>query len=232
MASSTKRSWETGRIGPAIGVVAIHAVLGYALIAGLRVTLPARFADDSMIVVDLKPPPPPRPPEPPAPRHKPARQAGGTPAPKAHPHIPVPIPAEPAPPRLIAVPPVVTSGNPAGSGTGGAGSGAGGVGSGAGRGVGTGAGFSGARQIHGRFRNSDFPASAKGAGRLKIGVRFAVGPSGRVDRCEVTRPSGYPEVDAMTCRVIVDRYRFEPARDEQGLPVTEVLEEDYSWRMD
>lgn len=127
----------------------------------------------------------------------------------------------------------MTGGSPAGNGTGGGGAGEGsGSGAGQGAGVGDGRGFSGARQIRGRFRNSDFPPSAKGAGRLRIGVRYAVDPSGNVDQCEIIQPSGYPEVDAMTCRVIVERYRFRPARDGEGIPVTEVLEEDYSWRMD
>lgn len=229
-----RRSWVADRIGPAIGVAAIHALLGYALITGLRV--PGRFVDASasLTVLNLKPPPPELPRKP----REPIKQGGGSPAPKARPPPPIiaPIPAIPAPPPLTIVPPVIAGGGPAGAGTGGIGSGtgqgSGGAGSGQGEGVGNGRGFSGARQVRGRFRNSDFPASAKGAGRLKIGVRYAIGPSGRVDQCEIIEPSGYPEVDAMTCHVIVDRYRFKPARDEQGVPVTEVMEEDYSWTMD
>jgi len=224
-----------------MGVAAVHALLGYALLAGLSVTLSGR-ADDSMslVVVNLKPPPPPEPPRKVRePVKEPVKKQGGAaPAPKvrAIPQAATSVPALPAPPPFIAVPPVIAGGGLAGSvpggiGTGGAGEGSGGTGAGQGDGAGNGRGFTGARQIRGRFRNSDFPASAKGAGRLKVGVRYAVGPSGGVDRCEIIEPSGYPEVDAMTCRVIVDRYRFKPARDAQGFPVTQVLEEDYSWTM-
>jgi protein TonB len=113
------------------------------------------------------------------------------------------------------------------------GDGGAGSGTGSAKGAGAGSGFTPARQIGGRFRNSDFPQSARDAGqRLRIGVRYAVGPSGNVDHCEIIDSSGYAEVDAMTCRVITERYRFKPARDPDGYPVTQVMEEDYSWRMD
>jgi protein TonB len=229
------RAWQSGKIGPAIGVVAIHALLGYALIAGLKVALPVRLAGDSLIVINLKPPPPARPPPKPPPKPRiPDEQGGAAPAPKAEP-LPIitgPVPAPPIPPRLIPALPTIAGGG-AGGGTGGIGTGqgSGGSGTGQGEGAGDGRGFTSARQIGGRFRNSDFPASAKGAGRLRIGVRYAVAPSGNVDQCEIIQPSGYPEVDAMTCRVITERYRFRPARDGEGVPITEVLEEDYSWRM-
>ena len=122
--------------------------------------------------------------------------------------------------------------------TSGAGDGIGGNGLGTGQGTGTGAGrgddegaFSRARQTGGRFRNSDFPDTLRGIGRVKIGVRYAIGPSGQVDKCEVIEESGYAELDAMTCRIIIERYRFRPARDPDGYAVTEVREEDYRWRV-
>jgi periplasmic protein TonB len=89
--------------------------------------------------------------------------------------------------------------------------------------------FTPARQIGGSFRNSDFPRHARDAGPRRTGVRYAIGPNGRIAWCEVIDPSGLASLDAMTCRVILDRYRFRPARDAGGDPVTEVREEDYSW---
>ncbi|HKY82273.1 MAG TPA: energy transducer TonB [Sphingobium sp.] len=223
------------RIGSAIAVAAIHALIGYALFSGLHVSLRRSAKDLTPLAVFYLPPPPPEPVSRPPP---PSGQAGGAPAPETRPQpqVATPAPAPPAllhlpAPRPIVPPPIMARGNAAGQGTSGsgAGQGSGGLGQGEGAGAGDGRGFSEARQIRGRFRNSDFPDSAKGAGRLKTGVRYAVGPSGRVDQCEIIEPSGYPEVDAMTCRVIIDRYRFKPARDEQGTPITEVMEEDYSW---
>jgi len=72
----------------------------------------------------------------------------------------------------------------------------------------------------------------RGKGKFKIGVRYAVGPSGRVEQCEIIDTSHNPEVDAMTCRIITERYRFRPARDPEGNAITEVLEEDYTWNID
>lgn len=224
------------RIGSAIAVVAIHVLIGYALLLGLNVPLSRPAKDLIPLAVFHLPRPPPEPVSISSPR---SGQTGAEPEPETplQPEAAPPAPAAPAlvPPtallRPIVPPPIIAGGNSAGQGThgSGAGKGAGGLGQGEGAGDGNGRGFSGARQIRGRFRNSDFPASAKGAGRLKTGVRYAVGPSGRVDQCEIIEPSGYPEVDAMTCRVIIDRYRFKPARDEQDTPITEVMEEDYTW---
>lgn len=232
--------WGSERVGPAIGVVAIHVLIGYALVAGLKVTLAGGKADGAKLsVIDLQPfPPPPERPPPPRRRTLQAeltQEGGASSPPKAlvNEHLTAPVARAPVAPIVVPVPPAELDGNAAGTGgkgSGGAGEGSGGTGSGQGSGAGTGGGFTGARQIRGRFRNSDFPASAKGAGRIKIGVRYAVGPSGVVDQCEIIETSGYPEVDAMTCRVIIDRYRFKPARDGEGVPVTEVMEEDYSWR--
>ena len=121
----------------------------------------------------------------------------------------------------------------AGNGGAGNGSGSGGAGGGTGAGDGSGDGgaFSRAKQTGGRFRNSDFPDWLRGVGRVKIGVRYAIGPSGHVDQCEIIEKSGYAEVDAMTCRIIMERYIFRPARDPDGYAVTEAREEDYRWKV-
>ncbi|WP_380874297.1 energy transducer TonB [Sphingomonas sp. DBB INV C78] len=140
------------------------------------------------------------------------------------------VPELSVPPFRLPTPSIPAGGGIAeGDGLGSEGDGSGGAGTGAGAGGGDAEDFTEARQIRGRFRNSDFPESAEGATPLRVGVRFAVGPAGRVDQCEIIAPSGYPELDAMTCRVIIDRYRFRPARDGQGVAVTEVMEEAYTW---
>lgn len=217
-----------------MAVAAIHILIGYALIVGMRGAWPAPAADDRLSVIMLDAVPPPRP-DPPRPLHEESpKTAGGSPA-RRTPLTPqdFPAPTLPAPTPIVPVPTVAVSAPPPVSGGGGAGLGGGdGSGSGAGRGAGDGADFTPARQTRGSFRNSDFPASARGAGRLRIGVRYAVGPSGRIDRCEIIDPSGRAEVDAMTCGVIVDRYRFRPARNGRGVPVTQVIEEDYTWTLD
>lgn len=227
------RYWQGYRIGSAIAVVAIHVVVAYGLGFGLNVAVPRHVEGDRplLTVFDPLPPPPSEPPPSPKVPELAVKSAGPTPREALPLPKVVPVPTPP----IIAIPSLATDAVPAGSGagaTGGTAGGSDGAGSGGGEGIGNGEDFSPARQTRGRFRNSDFPASVRGTGRLRIGVRYAVGPTGRVDRCEIIDPSGYAEVDAMTCRVIVERYRFRPARDAQGIPITEVMEEDYTWTMD
>ncbi len=48
---------------------------------------------------------------------------------------------------------------------------------------------------------------------------FTVQPDGRVTNCRITEHSRYPAFDAKVCRLIEQRFRFDPARDEDGRPV-------------
>lgn len=234
------------KVAPAIAALIVNALIGYALIMGLRgAPLLRAVTDASLALFDLKPPE--KRPEPVEPRPSRAVRAksGGTPhAPAARPRREVPLAQGPimVPAPVIAVPsppmsPVSSpdaggglAGGVAGEG-GGSGKGANGTGVGVGAGAGDAGAYARARQTGGSFRNSDFPAWLKGTGRLKIGVRYAIAPSGRVEQCEIIEQSGYAEVDAMTCRIIMERYRFRPARDPAGYAVTEVREEDYRWRV-
>ena len=237
---------DRDRLLSAVSAILINGMIGYTLLVGLASSsLNHTEQDESRLTLfDVRPPPPP---EERRPEAQPAKKQGGggsEPAPrKVAPHPPPRPTTIVAPPPVIAIPnpplravtPVGSSDQGQGQGEGAGGGEGGGAGSGDGRGDGEGDGdggsYSSARQIGGRFRNSDFPDSARGAGRLKIGVRYAIGPSGRVDRCEIIEGSGYADVDAMTCRIITERYRFRPARDPDGYAVTEVREEDYRWRV-
>src|SRR3546814_18128656 len=75
-----------------------------------------------------------------------------------------------------------------------------------------------------------FRSYPKQAARAKIGgeveVRFTIQPTGRVTGCRVTRSSGDPALDATTCRLIADRFRFRQATNAAGEPVAS----DYGWR--
>lgn len=247
-----KQSWAQRwpgrvRIAPAIAAFIVNAVIGYALIVGLRggPLLHAVTDDAELALFNLKPPVE-RKAEPAKPKSvRPTKVGGGAEsAPNSPPKeevaqspivAPAPVITVLAPSLPAGTPPAGTTDGAGSGGAGGTGSGSGsggsGTGAGAASGPGDGGAFSRAKQTGGRFRNSDFPASLRGIGRLKIGVRYAIGPSGHVDQCEIIEKSGYAEVDAMTCRIIMERYRFRPARDPDGYAVTEVREEDYRWRV-
>ncbi|WP_242446030.1 energy transducer TonB [Sphingopyxis lindanitolerans] len=105
--------------------------------------------------------------------------------------------------------------------------GGGGNGTGAGgSGTGTGGGSKAAWRS-GTINDRDYP---RDAARAKIGgeveVRFTIQPTGRVTGCRVARSSGDASLDATTCRLIEDRFRFRPATNGAGDPITSA----YGWR--
>jgi protein TonB len=130
---------------------------------------------------------------------------------------------------IIAVKP---SAPPSGGGTGtgpalgsGAGGGTGGNGYGAGEGGGT-----DLELISGDITPRDYPKRLGNAGiGGTVSVSFTVLVDGRVTRCRVTRSSGVPELDALTCTLIEQRFRFRPATDRFGRPVSEVVDYDQDW---
>lgn len=107
-------------------------------------------------------------------------------------------------------------------------------GSGAGRGEGdNGAGAGGGtelEQIAGEITPRDYPRRLgnEGVGG-RVGVSFTVGVNGRVTRCAVTRSSGVPELDALTCRLIEQRFRYRPSTDRYGRPVPDEVDGEQEW---
>lgn len=222
-------------------VLIVHGVLGYALIAGLNVRIVPVLGETLKIFDVRETPPPPLPPpvkEPPARSHA----HTGAAAPPNKMAVPAAILVPPPAIRIVVPPPVAAAAVPGpgsasvagaatrdGPGTGGGGTGIGtGTGSG-GSGTGGGGG-SGATLIGGHIRDSDYP---RGASKARAGgtviVRFSVGIDGRASGCKVTTSSGNAELDATTCRLIEQRFRYAPARDGQGRPVTEVKGWKQTW---
>jgi protein TonB len=208
----------------------VQAVLAFALFEGLKVEIP-RPSDVAgqlvAIVVPLVPPPAKEPHVAPTTRDEP-RQGQSKRS-----ESPVRKGKEGAPPSLIAVAPIVTVRSPAAPA--GAGSGAGpgaGMGSGEGEG-GNGTGGGGGtelEQIAGEITPRDYPRrlGRQGIGG-SVGVQFTVGVDGRVKRCTITHSSGVAELDALTCRLIEERFRYRPSTDRFGRPVPDVVEGEHEW---
>ena len=217
-------------------VVLVQLGLGAALISGFHVdVLKPNDLVSQLIEIALpqKPPPPPplvevRPQ--PTHRHKSASAApkaepkpiGGSPGPQPSHAPPVPTPIVPVHPAAPA------SGG--GSGTGPAvGSGAGGGSGGQGYGEDDGGGTD-LVQIAGEIRPSDYPQDlrARGIGG-RVMMVFTVGTNGRVTSCTITRSSGVPELDALTCRLIQERFRYRPSTDRYGRPIADEVEGEHDW---
>lgn len=211
-------------------VVLVQAALGFALLTGLRVSM-VRTADAVQRLIEVALPRPEPPPPPPPPRKVAHRESS---APKAEPKplggSPGPQPAH-APPSVKPVaavrPTLAPSGG--GSGTGPAlGSGAGG-GTG-GQGYGADEGGEDLEHIAGEITMSDYPPELGRAGvGGRVSVTFTVLPNGRAVGCHVTRSSRVPQLDALTCRIIEQRFRFRPSTDRYGRPIADEVDWDHDW---
>lgn len=231
------------RIRAAIAVAIVHLLIGYALLSGLQVPVP-RVIEQSLrlfAVLPQKPepsPPPPRPkpavdPRPNGAAAPPNRRSKATEIASPPPVVLVPKP----PPVVVAEKPSTGAEQTSGAAPlPGPGTGAGGAGDGAGSGTGgdgDGGGGSPLRQIGGRISGRDYPEAPF---RAHIGgtvwVRYVVGVRGRVEQCSIQRSSGNAELDATTCRLIIERFRFRPRRDASGKPVPGIVVEDHTWVVD
>jgi periplasmic protein TonB len=212
-------------------VVCVQLALGFALLTGLRVPL-ARSVDVAQRLLNFTlPPPPPRPPT----RVREMKRSRNTSsAPKAE---PAPLGGSPgarpahAPPSVTPIVAVKPTLAPSGGGTGagpavgsGAGGGAGGNGSG------SGGGGHDLELLSGDITPRDYPKRLARAGiGGTVGMRGTVGANGRVTNCRIIRSSGVPELDAVTCRLIEQRFVYRPATDRQGRPVPDDVEIEWTW---
>ena len=225
----------------AIATAVAAGLIGAALLLGLRGAGAYRDRiDPGLAIFTVAPPTPPPPVRAEHHRRTPRREAAAAPpAKRATPTdlvAPTPVVPLPVPPPLVTAPLADTARAPTvGAALAGPGQGAGGEGNGrgsgdGGNGDGGGGGETPPRWRHGRLKNSDFPAAAADAGASgTVGVRYVVRRDGRVEDCEVTHSSGSRVLDATTCRLIEQRFRFSPSRDAAGRPVDSMIVENHGW---
>jgi protein TonB len=237
------------RVRSAAAVAVIHALLGYALITGLGYH-PVQAAADSLKLFDVSevPPPPPIVPATPEATKKPTAKpknpegAAAPPNLKQKPlEVVIPEPPVVMPVPKVSVPPIASQGYRSRAGAApvpGPGTGAGGVGNGLGSGLygnGTGGGGGGgvardARLLRGEIRDSDWPKAAlRSRAQGIVHFRVTVAPTGRVSDCTVTRSSGNAALDGTTCRLVMERFRYDPARDTAGRPISAIEYGDQEW---
>jgi periplasmic protein TonB len=222
------------RIAALTAVVAVQLALGLVLLNGLRVDVGGTGETvERLVEIALPPAPPPVPPPvraKPAPRH----EHPAAPAPRAEPR---PLGGSPgrkpahAPPSITPVVAIRPSAAPSGGGTGtGPAVGAGAGGGTGGEGYGGDGGGTDLQKIAGDILPSDYPKSLGNAGiGGRVSVTFTVETNGRVTNCHVTRSSGVPELDSLTCRLMEQRFRFLPSTDHYGRPIAEDVDWDQDW---
>ncbi len=230
------------RPGALLASVAINLALVAMLALGWSGGSIVRLNETLATLNLAEPPPPPPPPEPV--KQVPKKRAEGAASPPnlrsrateivAPPPIiplPVPSPVIVAPRADIGVQASTGSAEVRGPGTGAGGEGNGRGSGGAGDGDGGGGDDdSPPRHLRGRLKDSDYPRGLGEAGVTgRVGVRYLVGVDGRVGECRITGSSGSDVLDSTTCRLIVERFRFEPSRDGAGRPVPSWLVENHEW---
>lgn len=238
------RSTRAERGRAALGAALLTAALGYALVAGLALGS-GKSPEEALTIFEVGPEPPPSPREKLVPHRNPSPRREGAASPpnlRSEPTeivAPTPLVPLPVPPPVVAAPiagigsaPSAGNADVIGPGTGSGGEGDGRGSGGEGDGSGDGGAETPPRQVRGELRDSDYPEGAAEAGvGGTVGVRYLVWTDGRVRECTITRSSGSAELDATTCRLIEQRFRFRPSRDERGRPVPARIVENHSWML-
>ncbi|WP_374410991.1 TonB family protein [Novosphingobium colocasiae] len=228
------------RAGAALASALIVGGVVAALIAGLGVPFVplANHPLQSVVTVSPAPPRPTPTPTPvarPTPTPQPHQGGGGKPrvttpqleAPPASAVVlSVPVPAMPAQGRAGTAPPGDDGGSGSGSG--------GGSGSGSGNGYGSGSGYHLPavlpRQTRGKLHFTDLPPDLRKRRQGDVlTLRYRIGVDGAVSGCTILSSSGDPALDAQTCALISERFRFRPARDVEGNPVAFTMTEIHGW---
>jgi protein TonB len=222
------------RARPALAAAAVEGVLAVAIFVGLSSgfhspPLPTLEVTTLKAIATPEPPPAPQPDS-----GERAKDAAAPPAAKNE-----PSPLEAPKSKIVIIPPPVVAAPVAGTGsqaaagaaTAGEGTGAGGFGNGTGGGgTGGGGGARSAQRVAGALRDSAYPGWAKQSrAEGTVFVSFTVEANGRVSGCRVTRTSGYAELDALTCRLVEQRFRYRPALDRAGSPVATTLSTNFTW---
>jgi protein TonB len=89
-----------------------------------------------------------------------------------------------------------------------------------------------ARLEAGWVSENDYPPAALRAGAEgRVTVRYVIGRDGDVEGCEVVESSGNADLDAVSCRIVTDRFVFDPARDREGRRIAETRRQRFLWRL-
>jgi protein TonB len=85
-------------------------------------------------------------------------------------------------------------------------------------------------QRGGSISDEDYPSSSIRNEEQGTSVAtFTISAEGRVVACNASGAS--PTLDAETCKLIMRRFRFKPAKDSSGQPIEETKSQRVTWRL-
>lgn len=214
--SYTDQPVSRGRTYAIVIVALLHALLAYAFVTGLAYRF-VKGLNPDMKTFDVKeePPPPPEQPPPPPPDQPSSPPMtvvqSPLPPPPSAPAAPVmpPQPPQPPvmrvePPRPVPAPPPPRIVPPQRA----------------------------RANLSSYFSEDDYPPGAlRNNEQGTTGFSLTIGASGRVEGCTVTASSGSSALDQATCRILRNRARYTPARDENGNPAVGRDQGRVTWRL-
>lgn len=198
----------------ALGIAAVvHVLIGYLFITGLAVNA-IKIALNKIEAVNVKEeaPPPDEPPPPPpkemeippyVPPPEVSIQSESAPTITTQTTI-----SQPEPPRYVAPAPPAPPAPPSVAPTAATAKGRGNV-----------------------FSDDDFPDASRRAEEAGVTrVSYTIDETGKVSECTVTQSSGFARLDDATCKIIMRRFRFNPATRD-GRPVAERKTQPVRWQL-
>jgi periplasmic protein TonB len=79
--------------------------------------------------------------------------------------------------------------------------------------------------------DADYPPAALQRKATGIsGFKLTISVLGVPVRCEITRSSGDPDLDAATCALMINRARFKPATDRSGMAIVSTFASSVRWQ--
>ena len=79
--------------------------------------------------------------------------------------------------------------------------------------------------------SNDYPPRAMARGEQgRVAFELEINSEGRVTRCNILRSSGSTLLDVQTCRIMIVRSHFDPARDAAVNPTSDTLWASITWR--
>ena len=88
------------------------------------------------------------------------------------------------------------------------------------------------RPFQSYIRSGDYPAEAlRARAQGQVAFELPARPDGSVAFCRIMRSSGSRALDAATCRILRERVRYRPARDETGRPASDDMFGTIEWRL-
>lgn len=89
-----------------------------------------------------------------------------------------------------------------------------------------------ARMIDGGLSMEDYPADAiRDGAQGKTVVGFTVDETGTVGNVHVAGSSGHNSLDEAACKAVAERFRFEPARDNNGYAMAQDRTQAITWTL-